>query len=150
MGEIKIKSGEWVVVCDGRKALILENQGDAKFPNLRMRETHEHEDSKTSDQGTERPGRVHDATSPSRSAVEQTDWHDQAEAEFLQMIARRLDDAVSKGDTHSLVLVAAPRALGMLRPHLSHAVQGAITAEIGKDYVKLPVYEIEKLLTRSD
>ncbi len=48
---IKIKSGEWVVVCDGRKALILENEGDAKFPNLRTRETHEHDDTKTSDHG---------------------------------------------------------------------------------------------------
>ncbi|MGB0084786.1 MAG: host attachment protein [Rhodomicrobiaceae bacterium] len=145
---IKIKSGEWVVVCDGRKALILENEGDAKFPNLRTRETHEHDDTKTSDLGTDRPGRVHESTGSSRSAVEQTDWHDQAEAEFLQMIARRLDDAVSKGETHALILIAAPRALGVLRRSLSPVVQNAVTAEIDKDYVKMPVHEIEKRLAR--
>ena len=29
MDKINIKSGDWVVVCDGRKAIILENIGDA-------------------------------------------------------------------------------------------------------------------------
>ncbi|NJM34217.1 MAG: host attachment protein, partial [Rhodomicrobium sp.] len=91
MTELKIEAGEWVVVCDGRRALILANEGDAKFPNLRMHETHEHDDAKTSDQGTDRPGRVHESATTARSTVEQTDWHDQAETEFLHEVARRLD-----------------------------------------------------------
>ena len=148
MEAVKIKSGDWVVVCDGRKALILENEGDAMFPNLRTKETHEHDDAKTSEQGTDRPGRVHDAVSPGRSSVEQTDWHAQGEAEFLQGIARRLDEAVSNNETHALIVVAAPRALGVLRPAYSHAVQHALTAEIAKDLVNMPIYEIEKLLTK--
>jgi len=40
MSKLKIGTGDWVVVCDGRKALILANQGDEKFPNLRRREVH--------------------------------------------------------------------------------------------------------------
>jgi protein required for attachment to host cells len=148
MEAVKIKSGDWVVVCDGRKALILENEGDAMFPNLRTKETHEHADIKTSEQGTDRPGRVHDAVSPGRSAVEQTDWHAQAETDFLQGIARRLDEAVNKDGAHSLIMVAPPRALGVLRPAYSQAVQNALTAEIAKDLVNMPIYEIEKLLTK--
>jgi protein required for attachment to host cells len=35
MPELKIDQGEWVVVCDGRKALVLENVGDDKFLNLK-------------------------------------------------------------------------------------------------------------------
>ena len=35
MSELLIHHGEWVVVCDGAKALVLENTGDAKFPNLK-------------------------------------------------------------------------------------------------------------------
>ncbi len=149
MKEISIEAGGWVVVCDGRKALILENQGDAKFPNLRMRETHEHDDAKTSEQGTDRPGRVHDSTTPGRSAVEQTDWHDLAEREFLQKISHLLDEAIRKRRTTALVIVAAPRALGVLRPAYSHAVKDALKAEIDKDMVNMPVYEIEKRLTES-
>lgn len=147
MSAIKIKAGDWVAVCDGRKALILENQGDAVFPNLRTLETHEHDDAKTSDQGTDRPGRVHESTGTARSAVEQTDWHGQAEEDFLRTIAERLNDAVTKGETKSLILIAAPRALGVLRQLITPAVQDAIHAEIGKDYVNMPVHEIETHLT---
>ena len=35
MNKIKIKTGDWVVVCDGRKALI--NVGDHAFPVLHTR-----------------------------------------------------------------------------------------------------------------
>ncbi len=44
MDKMEIGTGGWIVVCDGRKALILENLGDRMFPNLRTREVHEHDD----------------------------------------------------------------------------------------------------------
>lgn len=143
---IAIKAGEWVVVCDGGKALVLENAGDDKFPNLKTRETFAHDNPKTHEQGTGAPGRSHDSTSPSRSAVEQTDWHDQAEQAFLHRLAGHLGKAVEAHQAQSIVLVASPRALGMIRPAYSHALKAAIRAEIAKDLVKLPVYEIEKHL----
>ena len=59
MTKMKIGTGDWIVVCDGRKALILENLGDRMFPNLHTKEVHEHPDSSTSAQGTDAPGRVH-------------------------------------------------------------------------------------------
>jgi protein required for attachment to host cells len=149
MEKLAIKAGGWVVVCDGRKALILENQGDEKFPNLRMRETYEHEDAKTSEQGTDRPGRVHESAGTSRSAVEQTDWHKQAEDEFLKEIGKHLDEAVRGGKTDALIIVAAPRALGVLRPTYTHGVKEALVAEVDKDMVNMPVYEIEKQLTQA-
>ena len=147
MTDITVKAGEWVVVCDGGKALILENQGDGKFPNLRMHKTWEHEDPKTSELGTDRPGRVHESATTGRSAVEQTDWHDRAEQDFLKTLAGHLDKALEKGEVKSLIIVAAPRALGMIRPHYSHALKEAIRDEISKDMVNMPVYEIEKHIT---
>lgn len=48
MDKIKVKTGDWVVVCDGRKALILENIGDERFPNLHSREIREHTETRTS------------------------------------------------------------------------------------------------------
>ena len=44
MAILKIRSGDWVVVCDGAKALILENAGDGMHPNLKTREVHEQAD----------------------------------------------------------------------------------------------------------
>ena len=87
-------AGELVVVCDGRKAMILENLGDAMFPSLQMREVLEHEDSPTHLQGAAPPGRVHQSFGPARSAVAQTDWHDDAERSFLSKLAHHLSAAV--------------------------------------------------------
>ncbi len=147
MSELMIHAGEWVVVCDGAKALVLENTGDAKFPNLKTVEVFEHKNLATHELGTERPGRAHSSTGHGRSSVEQTDWHDEAEHAFLVQLAHHLDAAVAAGKAKAIIMVAPPRALGMIRPAYSHALKGAIRAEVDKDYVKLPVYEIEKHLT---
>jgi protein required for attachment to host cells len=143
MPELKIESGEWVVVCDGGKALILENAGDARFPNLRTREAHEQKNPPTREQGTDEPGRAFASVGNTRSAVEQTHWHQQSERNFLKALASRLDSAVAAGEVESLIVVAPPRALGMIRQAYSPRLRQAIRIELEKDYVKLPVPEIE-------
>jgi protein required for attachment to host cells len=144
--KLAIKPGEWIVVCDGGKALVLENTGDEKFPNLKTRETLAHDNPKTHEQGTDVPGRTHSSVGPGRSAVGQTDWHDQAEQAFLDNLAGYLARAVEAHQARSIVMVASPRALGMIRPAYTHGLKAAVRAEIPKDLVKLPVYEIEKHL----
>jgi protein required for attachment to host cells len=128
------------------KALVLENIGDAKFPNLKTLEVHEHSDPKTREQGTDAPGRTINSIDSRRSAMEQTDWHDQEEQRFLRELAGRLYTAVNSGEVKALILVAPPRALGVLRQAYSPHVRNALRAEIDKDYVKLPVHEIERHL----
>ena len=81
-----------------------------------------------------------------RSSVEQTDWHDQEEQAFLKTLAERLDAAITRGETKAIVLVAAPRALGMIRHAYSPAVKRALATEIAKDLVNQPVHEIERQL----
>ncbi|MEA2903927.1 MAG: hypothetical protein QOI12_1314 [Alphaproteobacteria bacterium] len=146
MSDIKVQHGDWVVVCDGKKALVLENAGDAKFLDLRTKEVHEHPDPKTHELGTDAPGRSFSSVGTSRSAMEQTDWHDQEEQRFLKKLAGRLDAEVIAGNVKSLILVAPPRALGVLRQAYSQHVRHALRAEIEKDFVKMPVHEIEKHL----
>lgn len=146
MDKMKIGTGDWIVVCDGRKALILENLGDRMFPNLRTKEVHEYDDKSTSAQGSDAPGRVHQSMGGARSSVEQTDWHDEAERSFLKTLAERLNLAVTTGETTGLTMVASPRALGMIRADYSAAVRKALHGEVHKDLVKMPVHEIEKQL----
>ena len=50
------------------------------------------------------------------------------------------------GEAKSLIMVAPPRALGVMRQAYSHHLRNALRAEIDKDFVKLPVHEIEKHL----
>jgi len=146
MTKMKIGTGDWIVVCDGRKALILENLGDRMFPNLHTKEVREHPDLPTRAQGTDAPGSVHPPIGSARSSVEQTDWHDESERAFLRALADRLDVAVTTGETTALTIVASPRALGMIRPDYSDAVRRAVHSEVDKDLVKMPVHEIEKHL----
>jgi protein required for attachment to host cells len=63
-------------------------------------------------------------------------------AEFLcaQALAHEMGD---------LIVVAPPRTLGLLRKHYHKAVKEKIVAEIGKDLVKHPVAEIERIIGRS-
>jgi len=147
MPGLLIHQDEWVVVCDGAKALLLENIGDAKFPNLKTLEVLEQKHMSTHELGSDAPGRSHSSLGHGRSSVEQTDWHDQAERDFLVQLAKHLDAAIAAGKVKSLIMVAPPRALGMIRPAYSHALRAAVRSEVDKDFVKLPVYQIEKHLT---
>jgi protein required for attachment to host cells len=147
MAKMKIAEGAWVVVCDGAKALVLENAGDEKFPNLRAREVFEEPHAPTHEQGTDAPGRAHSSVGHGRSAMEQTDWHEQAERQFLGKLMAQLDAAVTAGQVKSLIMIAPPRALGVIRQSYSPQVRGVVQREVDKDLVKMPVYEIEKYLT---
>lgn len=144
---MKIRPGAWVVVCDGQKALILENRGDEVFPDLRMRYAMEHDAPPTHELGTDAPGRVQPSVGTARSAVEQTDWHDAEERNFLKRVDTLLHRAVLAGDPKSVILVAPPRALGILRELASPQLRNAVEAEAEKDYVRKPVDEIERLLS---
>lgn len=146
MTKLKIGQGDWVVVCDGRKALILKNAGDEMFPNLQTKEVYEQKNPDTHEQGTDAPGRSINSVGRARSAMEQTDWHEEQEKAFLIDIAGRLDAALSAAETRSIVIVAPPRALGILRQAYSPQLKQAVSEEIDKDLVKMPVHEIERHL----
>ena len=146
MTKLKLKTGGWIVVCDGSRALILENAGDEKFPNLKTRETYQQDNPPTHAQGTDAPGRSISSVGHGRSSMEQTDWHEQAEREFLRGLAERLDSAVKAHQVSAMIVVAPPRALGVLRQSYSSGLRAVVVEELHKDLVKMPVHEIEKHL----
>ena len=78
--------------------------------------------------------------------MEQVDAHEQEEHRFLQKLLDHLNAAVHAGQIKSLLIVAPPRALGVLRQSYSNELRKALRGEIDKDLVKMPVHEIEKHL----
>ena len=146
MTDVKVPWKSWVVVCDGAKALIMQNAGDAELMNLKVLETLTQPSEPDREIGTEKPGRTHAANGFSGSAVEETSWQDQAETQFLKQVAEKLDELVQEKGARRIVLVAPPKALGALRPALGADTQTAITVEVAKDYTNMPVDEIERHL----
>lgn len=141
-----MKHGTWVVVADGRKVLFLHNQGDADIIDLRVLDKRVHDNPATREQGTERPGRAHDSTTPGRSAVGQTDWHQIAEDKFAAEVAGDINQAALAKEFRHLIIVAPPRVLAELRTHLRKEARDFLVAEIDKDLTNHPIEEIEKIL----
>jgi protein required for attachment to host cells len=147
MKEVWIPHDSWILVGDGRKALLLRNAGTPQRPSLEVLDMlRDGANPPTQAQGTERPGRVMQSLTGRRSAVEQTDWHKIAEKNFAREIAAKLDAAAKAGNFKQLVLVAPPRTLAELRTHLGAEAKKRVIAEVGKDLTKHPVSEIVRLL----
>lgn len=146
MTDVKVPWKSWVVVCDGAKALIMQNAGDAELMNLKVLETLTQPSEPDREIGSDKPGRTHAANGLSGSAVEETNWQDQAETQFLKQVAEKLDELVQEKGARRIVLVAPPKALGALRPALGADTQTAISVEVAKDYTNMPIDEIERHL----
>lgn len=132
----RIPHGSWLLICDGAKALILRNQGDAELLNLVPVVLSEHQPP-TRDLGTDRQGR-YQAHSGARSAMQETDWHDQAEEAFLAQITELLGDSMRDNGVTKLVLIAPPRVLGILRKRLDPSTPAAVKRRSGKGSGKVP------------
>lgn len=144
-----VQHGSLVVLTDGRKALFLHNEGDAEFPDLRLAHKWEAPVAADHELKSDAPGRVFSSRGGSmrRSAYDEGDFHEQAEAEFTHHIADFVNKQALEDPTKKIVLVAPPRTLGVLRTHLDRHVSDRVIAEIPKDLVKHPIETIERLLT---
>jgi protein required for attachment to host cells len=147
MESIRLPHQAWILVGDGRKALVLRNEGDPAHPNLKTAQVIDGgRVPPTSELGTDKPGRAVNARDGRRSGMAQTDWHDIAEQRFAGDIAQALEVRHAKGDIDALVVVAPPRTLAELRRSFSDGLRSKIIAEVDKDLTKHPVHEIERLL----
>ena len=147
MAKVKIPNGAWVLVADGAKALVLANHGDATLPDLRVVNVFEtQEGERTSELGTDAPGRTFSGNAPRRAAYEQTDWHQIGEHRFAKTIADMLNREVLKPSVPALIIVAPASALADLRHGVSKQVRDKILGELDKDLTKHPIPDIEKIV----
>lgn len=145
--KLRIPHDAAIVVCDGKKALFLRNEGDEEYPNLKVdRVAEAAETGRTGELGTDKPGRTQNVAGPT-SAMETTDWHARAERHFAEETARAVAALHDRDNKRKIVLVAPPKTLAALRETLGDTVQPSVLAEIDKDLTHHPVHEIERLLT---
>jgi protein required for attachment to host cells len=146
---VTVPHNAFVFVGDGRKALVLRNDGDAQFLNLKAERVFTDENPPTHEQGADRPGRSYSSVGAGRSSVTQTDWHALEEHRFAREVASALERVVRERGVETLIIVAPPRALADLRKAFHADVKRKIVAEIDRDLTKHPLYEIEKHLVNA-
>ncbi|WP_429925685.1 host attachment protein (plasmid) [Agrobacterium vitis] len=144
-GEI-IPYNAWILVADARKALLLRNAGTASALMLEVEEVIEApRNAAAREQGTDRPGRT--ATGSRRSSLGQTDFHELEEDRFVSMVAEKLEGLREENGIRMLIVIAPPKALADLREAMPETVRKRIVAEYDRDFVNLPLGEIEKHLS---
>ena len=144
MNRTTFPRGTLILVCDGSKGLLFENVGDDLNLNLKLVSERVEPHPPTRELGDDRPVRVVDAMDGSRSGTDETDWHAEAEAAFLHVAAEELDRFVRDQKAAHVVIVAPPKALGILREAIAAPTRAAVSAELAKDLVKTPTLEIER------
>ena len=145
----ELKTGAWVLICDGEKALFLRNDGDAEAPDLNVVRIEEQDNPKDINQSANRPGRMNDNGPGQKSAYDDTDWHQLAKDRFASDLADRLYKQAHRGAFDHIVIIAASRTLGALRKELHQEVTNKIVAEIDKDLTNHPLDKVEQMV-RSD
>jgi protein required for attachment to host cells len=111
-----------------------------------------HNDSARPDRELEsdRPGRRFGGTDGNRHAVDGERSTERHESElFALQVARALDGARTRHEFDRLVLIAAPRMLGLLREALPAACRTVVAAEIAKDFVHHDVETIRDAVPRA-
>jgi protein required for attachment to host cells len=141
-----------ILVCDGRKALILRNEGPAGSPQLTVeREIHASSPSgHDRDLGTDRPGRSaqrQGAQIGPRSAMEEVDFHAAEEEKFVRETLHDFTAHCEQHKVREIVLIAPPRALAVLRKAASKAFSERVVGEIDKDLTRHPVADIARALS---
>jgi protein required for attachment to host cells len=147
MTQVNIPTGALVLVGDGRKALFLRNRGNPQRVELITERVLEQKNPPTREQGTDQPGRYLGSDGVSRSAMEETDWHQLAEQRFAVEVAEELYRSAHVNGFEELVVVAPPKVLGNLRAAFHKEVADRVVAEVPKDLTSHPVPEVARLLS---
>ncbi len=143
---VYLKTGNWVLVADGKKALFLRNHLNTNDYDLRVVWHKDLDNPANREQGSSRPGRAHSVPGIRRAAVQETDWHQLSEDRFAKEVAAILNRASQDGAFDEIVLVAPPKVIGALRVELSPEATKKVVAEIPKTLTNHPIEKIESSL----
>ena len=99
---------------------------------------------------SDRPGRRFGGTDGNRHAVDgERSTHRHGLELFAKEVARTLDGARTRNEFDRLVLIAAPRMLGMLREALPTTCRSVVAAEIPKDLIHGEIETIRDAVPRT-
>ena len=151
---MRVPHNALVVVADGRKMLVLRNEGDGLAPNLRVEHAEEQSNPSDGEQKTDQAGRAASTRGGSFAAgggtMGEVDFHQQEEDRFAADTAELLKKRALANEFETLIIVAPPKTLGEMRKHYHKEVSGRLSAELAKDLTGHSIADIEKALIAAE
>lgn len=138
-----LTKGMWVVVADGEKAVILENRGDTRKPDLHQVERI---DAGEVIMNSDRPGRVHESIGESRSSMDTPDFGRLNAEKLVDDLLENLGKRAAKGEFQQIVIAAPPQVLGAIRDGMGDALRRHVVCEMDKTLTKHPLAKIAEIV----
>ncbi|GAB3670789.1 host attachment protein [Salinisphaera aquimarina] len=139
-------SNQWIVVSDAARARLFSRDADH---HLTLVETLTHEESRAheGDLRTGGKGEVQDSGGAGRHQTDpQTSTSEKHADIFAKQVCERLKAGLNDNEYTSLVVVADPSFLGLLRDQLDKPLERAIHKTIDKNWAQHDQQQIEKQL----
>lgn len=124
----------WILVADSAHARILATTARTAMPTEVTRLEHPESRLKESELVSDQPGRSREPRAQGH-AMKEASATAQEESVFAGEIVRTLDKARQEGRFNSLVLVASPHFLGVLRQKLNGPLEKSVIQSIDKNLV---------------
>lgn len=138
----------WVLVAHDAGARIFENLGPGKGLDLVQEIEHPEGRERNREIDTDRPGRSFQSADARRSSMgREEDAHERVVADFARQVAAKLEHARTSHAYDRLVLVAAPRFLGLLRGALDDVTTKLVVGSLDKDLAHCKESELGEHLT---
>lgn len=130
----------WILVANGKTARVLENTGPGKgLHALAGKVWYAPENvAFESEQGM-----TNNSVGRSKHRMAPHNAPDKEDSAFAEELAMHLSQALVAGEFDNLVLTAAPKMLGLLRPALDAKLRTSVIAEVPKDLVKTPETDLK-------
>lgn len=147
MTNLKLRHDARILVCDGKTALFLKNNGTPGHEMFEVESAIRQElPAHNADIGADKPGRVGQAFSGPRSSIETPDWHSEQERAFVSKTVDDFTAHCKPWPKAQIVIVAPPRALAVIREKADRDLMARCVAEIDKELTRHPVAEIQKIV----
>ncbi|MEQ1649879.1 MAG: host attachment family protein [Hyphomicrobiaceae bacterium] len=146
---MKLEKGMWVAVVDGARGLVYVNDGTALEPQLKLVRKIEQDNPSTAEQGRDRPVRSHGGPSGQHGTFAPKDLHQKAEDTFVAAFAHALEADAAAHAFKSVVIVAPPVAMNIVRQSTGTALKPKIVREITSDYTKHSTADIAKAVVKA-
>jgi protein required for attachment to host cells len=115
----------WIVVADGARARVFEER-ERLGPVRELTDHALHQSGEDRTHASHPKAAGQQSSGPGRHNVNEADPHGQAEDRFLHRVAHAVDQAAQSHAFGRLVLIAPPKALGVLKAALKPAAAGRL------------------------